>query len=74
MTWNTADDYTETEISNIAKNFDVDTYKANWYGQRFLDIQLYDSNKQVATVTDMSGYYDEKQSGSHCLYGGLGRE
>ena len=68
VTWNTADDYTETEISNIAKNFDVDTYKANWYGQRFLDIQLYDSNKQVATVTDMSGYYDEKNSQALIAY------
>ena len=61
VTWNTADDYTAEELKKVTDSgLDSGDYKTNWYGQRFLDIQLYDSNNQLATVTAMSGCYDAK--------------
>ncbi|MGN0107323.1 MAG: S-layer homology domain-containing protein [Hominilimicola sp.] len=52
--WNDAESYTSNELTGVA---DVDTYKTNWYGQRFLDTRINTSSNDMLRIIDSDACY-----------------
>ena len=47
--WNDETSYTDKELAGVV---DKEAYKTNWYGQRFLDIRLDKTSKEMLRIVD----------------------
>ncbi|MEG2583469.1 MAG: S-layer homology domain-containing protein, partial [Oscillospiraceae bacterium] len=52
-TWSNANDYTSTELEGMSED-EKAKYKENWYGQRFLDLRLDKTSKNMPRIVDTS--------------------
>lgn len=48
---NTGDAYTSDELSGMTQE-EIDSYKANWYGQRFLDLRINGTASEMLRIVD----------------------